>query len=88
MTLRLRDGLALADTDYGIVLLDENTGQYWELNPTGAKALRSMIEGATPAEAAQDIVQLYDVDLDTAEQDISDLVGELHAAGLAKSGSR
>ncbi|WP_439660225.1 lasso peptide biosynthesis PqqD family chaperone [Lentzea sp. HUAS TT2] len=88
MTLRLRDGLALADTDYGVVLLDENTGQYWELNPTGAKALRSMVEGATPAEAAQDITRLYDIDLDTATQDISDLVGELHAAGLAQGGSR
>ena len=40
MTLKLRDGVSAADTDYGIALLDEDSGQYWNLNPTGALALR------------------------------------------------
>ena len=38
MTLKLRDGVSAADTDYGIALLDEDSGQYWNLNPTGALA--------------------------------------------------
>ena len=41
MTLKLRDGVSAADTDYGIALLDEDSGQYWILNPTAALALRS-----------------------------------------------
>ena len=47
MTLKLRDGVSAADTDYGITLLDEDSGQYWNLNPTGALVLRTLLEGGT-----------------------------------------
>jgi hypothetical protein len=33
MTLKLRDGVSTADTDYGIALLDEDSGDYWNLTP-------------------------------------------------------
>ena len=36
MTLKLRDGVSTANTDYGVMLLDEYSGQYWNLNPTAA----------------------------------------------------
>jgi hypothetical protein len=36
MTLQLRSGVSLVDTDYGIAVLDEDSGQYFNLNPTGA----------------------------------------------------
>jgi hypothetical protein len=71
MTLKLRDGVSTADTDYGLVLLDEDSGEYWNLNPTAALAL-------------QELTEQYAVDADTASQDIEDLVGELHSAGLVK----
>ena len=84
MTLKLRDGVSAADTDYGMALLDEDSGQYWNLNPTAALALRMLLDGGTTAQAVQELTQQYAVDADTASQDIDNLVGELHSAGLVK----
>jgi hypothetical protein len=81
MTLKLRDGVSVTDTDYGMALLDEDSGQYWNLNPTGA---RMLLGGGTTAQAVQELTEQYAVDAETASQDIEDLVGELHAAGLVK----
>jgi hypothetical protein len=82
MTLKLRDGVSAAATDYGIALLDEDSGQYWNLNPTGALVLRTLLEGGTPAQAVQALTEEYAVDLDTASRDVDDLVGGLRSAGL------
>jgi hypothetical protein len=84
MTLKLRDGVSTADTDYGMALLDEDSGQYWNLNPTAALALRTLLDGGTTAQAVQELTEQYAVDTDTASQDIEDLVGELRSAGLVK----
>jgi Coenzyme PQQ synthesis protein D (PqqD) len=82
MTLKLRDGVSAADTDYGMALLDEDSGQYWNLNPTAALALRTLLEGGTTAKAVQQLTEEYAVDTDTANRDVKDLVGELQSAGL------
>jgi hypothetical protein len=84
MTLKLRDGVSATDTDYGMALLDEDNGQYWNLNPTAALALRTLLDGGTMAQAVQELTEQYAVNGDTAGQDIEDLVGELHSAGLVK----
>ena len=84
MTLELRDGVSAADTEYGMALLDEDSGQYWNLNPTAALALRMLLGGGTTAQAVQELTEQYAVDVETASQDIEDLVGELHSAGLVK----
>ena len=82
MTLKLRDGVSTADTDYGIALLDGDSGEYWNLNPTGALVLRTLLEGGTSTDAAQALVDSYDVDADTAGRDVQDLLGGLRSAGL------
>ena len=82
MRLKLRNGVSIADTDYGMALLDENSGEYWNLNPTAALALRSLLNGGTTAQAVQELTDHYAVDADTANRDVEDLVGELHSAGL------
>ena len=84
MTLKLRDGVSTADTDYGMALLDEESGQYWNLNPTAALALRTLLDGGTVAQAVQELTEQYAVDAETASQDIENLLGELHSAGLVK----
>ena len=84
MTLKLRNGVSAADTDYGIMLLDESSGQYWNLNPTGALVLRTLLDGGTPGQAVQAVTEQYEVDPDTASQDVQDLVGELRMAGLVE----
>ena len=82
--MKLRDGVSIADTDYGVALLDEDSGQYLNLNPTGALALRTLLGGGTTAKVVQELTQQYEVDVDTASKDIEDLLGELHGAGLVK----
>jgi hypothetical protein len=82
MTLKLRDGVSAADTDYGVALLDEDSGQYWNLNPTAALALRTLLDGGTTAQAVQQLTEEYAVDADTANKDVEDLLGELRSVGL------
>jgi hypothetical protein len=82
MTLKLRDRVSTADTDYGMALLDEDSGQYWNLNPTAALALRTLLDGGTTAQAAQELTEQYAVDAQTANRDVEDLLGELRSAGL------
>jgi hypothetical protein len=84
VTLKLRDGVSAADTDYGIALLDEDSGQYWNLNPTGALTLRTLLEGGTPEQAVQALIEQYAIDADTASQDVQDLMSELQTAGLVE----
>jgi hypothetical protein len=88
MTLRLRDGVSSADTDYGIVLLDEDSGRYWNLNPTAALALRTLLEGGTPAEAVRRLIERYAVAASAADRDVRALVHELHSAGLVERQER
>ena len=82
MTLKLRDGVSAADTDYGIALLDEDSGEYWNLNPTGALVLQTLLQGGTSTDAALALVERYDIDVDSASRDVRDLLGGLHSAGL------
>jgi hypothetical protein len=84
MTLKLRRGVSTAETDYGTTLLDEDSGQYWNLNPTGVLVLRTLLEGGTPAQAVQELTAQYAVDAETASRDVEDLVGGLHSAGLVE----
>ena len=57
MTLKLRDHVSAAQTDYGIALLDEDSGQYWNLNPTGGLVLHTLLDGGTPHQAAQALTE-------------------------------
>jgi len=76
--------VSAADTDYGIALLDEDSGQYWNLNPTGALTLRTLLEGGTPEQAVQALTEQYAIDADTASRDVQDLMSELQSAGLVE----
>ena len=84
MTLKLRDGVSTANTDYGVMLLDEDSGQYWNLNPTAAVVLRTLLDGGSPQQAVQELASRYSVDAGAASRDVQDLVAELHSAGLVR----
>jgi Coenzyme PQQ synthesis protein D (PqqD) len=84
MTLKLRDGVSTAETEYGTTLLDEDSGAYWNLNPTGVVVLRTLLEGGTPAQAVQQLAAEYAVDKETATRDVEDLIGGLQSAGLVE----
>ncbi|AZQ34731.1 lasso peptide biosynthesis PqqD family chaperone [Streptomyces cyaneochromogenes] len=88
MTLKLRDGVFTAETEYGVAVLDEDRDQYWTLNPSAAIALRTLLDGGTEADAARTLTEEYAVDIDTAHRDVRELVGELCSAGLAEESTQ
>ena len=87
MTLKLRDGVSSADTEYGIMLLDEDSGRYWKLNPSAARVLRTLLDGGTPDQAARELTERYQVDAETAGRDVQELLDGLGSAGLLERGS-
>lgn len=80
--MRLRDDISVADTDYGQVLLDERTGRYWQLNPTGVVVVRALLDGADENAAVTALTATYKVEEAQARQDVSALVAGLRSAGL------
>jgi Coenzyme PQQ synthesis protein D (PqqD) len=82
MTVQLRADVSTADTDDGLVLLDERAGRYWQLNPTGALVLRLLLEGVTPHQIAQTLADRHAVSTERAAADVAALLEHLHNAGL------
>jgi hypothetical protein len=82
MTVQLRADVSTADTDDGLVLLDERTGRYWQLNLTGALVLRLLLDGAAPHEVAQTLADRHPVSIEQAAADVAALLERLHTAGL------
>lgn len=88
MTFKLRDGVFMVDTDYGMALLDEDSGEYWNLNPTGVLVLRTMLAGGTSEQVVRDLTAEYAVDADSASRDVRELLGGLESAGLVKQSAQ
>ncbi|GAA4887809.1 lasso peptide biosynthesis PqqD family chaperone [Saccharopolyspora cebuensis] len=82
--MTLAENLVLTETDYGIVLLDVVRGTYWDLNPSGALILRTLLDGGAEPVAARALAGEYEVDLDTAAADVTALVAELRATGILR----
>jgi hypothetical protein len=84
MNLKLRDDVTATSTDYGLVLLDETGGEYWNLNPTGTLVVRTIIEGGTPQQAARMLADEYSVEDATAAADVEELLSQLRSSGLVE----
>lgn len=83
--MRLRDDVIATSTEYGLVLLDERAGEYWNLNPSGALVIGALLEGADGDGAAQLLAERHDVDLASARADVDDVLAQLRAAGLVEA---
>lgn len=83
MPLRFGADVSTAETDYGTVLLDEQVGAYWELNPTATLVVRTLIDGGEESDAAAALVREFDIDEAQALRDVEALVGQLRSSGLA-----
>jgi coenzyme PQQ synthesis protein D (PqqD) len=80
--LRLRKGISVTETEDGTVLLDQRSGKYWQLNPSGALILSTLLAGGTAEQAAGAVAARYPVDTDRALADVRALVDSLRAARL------
>ncbi|MWA16045.1 lasso peptide biosynthesis PqqD family chaperone [Streptomyces sp. BA2] len=83
MALRFGPDVSTAETDYGTVLLDQRSGDYWELNPTGSLVVKTLLDGGEEATAVDALVTEFAIDRARAEQDVTALVRELRESGLA-----
>ncbi|MEV7559274.1 lasso peptide biosynthesis PqqD family chaperone [Streptomyces sp. NPDC089795] len=82
--MRLREDVSVVDTDYGKVLLDGGTGEYWELNPTGGSVLAGLLDGIPAEDIADALCTEFDVDEDRARADVSALLSALRDARLVR----
>jgi hypothetical protein len=82
VSITLADGVSLAETDGGAVLLDERSGRYWQLNASGARVLQRLLAGDTPAEAGAAAANGARVPAERAEGDVRTLLEKLRHAGL------
>ena len=80
--MRLRDHVALTELEYGMALLDEDSGEYWNLNPTGSLVLQTLLAGGTVQTAVEELVEQYDVERAALSADVEGIVDELCSAGL------
>ncbi|MEX2980345.1 lasso peptide biosynthesis PqqD family chaperone [Streptomyces sp. C36] len=84
--LTLKPGVLLTETEYGLALLDQESAEYWTLNPTAAVVLRTLLDGDGPERAVEILTTRYeDVDAELAAEDVGRIVGELRDAGLITS---
>jgi hypothetical protein len=84
MTLKLRPGVFEAETEYGIVLLDGDSGKYYDLNGSGTLVLRALLSGGTPEQAARALTQEYAVSMDEATRDVEDLLEHLRTTRMVE----
>ena len=73
--------------DGAAVLLDERAGRYWQLNPSGAVVLRTLLESGTAREAARVLTQRYPVSPEQAVHDVAELAAQLLSANLVERSS-
>lgn len=82
MPVSLRDEVAMATSELGMVLLDERTGKYWQLNRSGALILDQLLEGRSLHEVVGTVSATYRVDRTAASADAKALLDLLVSSGL------
>ena len=64
------------------MLLDEQNGEYFQLNPTGAIVTDGLLSQRTVDEIASEVAREYDVTCERAHADIQLLIGQFRETGL------
>jgi hypothetical protein len=84
----LRPHVTATPTGDGMMLLDQRSGWYWQINATAALVLRTLLDGATAEEAATALTAAYPAAAGRAADDVAALVRQLHEARLTDRESR
>ena len=83
--MRLHRDVSVTDTDDGSVLLQQRTGRYFQLNVTGSRVLRRLLDGETPENIAADLASTYGIDRKRADQDVGAVIQQLKTAELTEA---
>lgn len=84
MTVLLRPTVSAIESDGVLVILDQRSGRYWQLNRTGTLAMRELLAGATAQEAARKLAAESNIPCEQATADIAALLRQLSAAKLTR----
>jgi hypothetical protein len=84
MTVRLLDHVLVTETEDGAVLLNERSGQYFQLNPSGWLILRTLLDDADQESAVAALIARYPVEPDRAKADVEELLTVLRRARLVR----
>ena len=68
-----------------MVLLDERTGHYWQLNSTGASVLTRLLDGQQPEQIAVQLAERYELSVDVIQSDVIAVVDQLRDARLVET---
>jgi len=82
MTVRMKTDIHFRPIEHSAVILNERTGQYWQLNETAAYILQAVLTDTTKAEIADQIITARPVNRERALADIHSLLDELTRADL------
>jgi hypothetical protein len=86
MMLRLTAHTVSTDTDDATVLLNQRTGHYWQLNQTGAYALRRLLDGHTVDQVVDEFTARFGITPAQARQDLTAMFDQLRSSGLVEAG--
>ncbi|HEY3001089.1 MAG TPA: lasso peptide biosynthesis PqqD family chaperone [Kribbellaceae bacterium] len=74
--------IAQVETEYGLVLLDQAKGKYFNLNPSGLIVLREMLRSGDENDAVAALTAEFAVDENIATEDVRGVVEALVGAGI------
>ena len=80
--VRVAPDVRVREFDGALVILDLGGGQYFGVNELGAQLWERLVAGKSPAEAAAELVGVYDVELPQLLADFVTLTDEFVARGL------
>ncbi len=80
--LSLRQDISIVAVEDGMVLLDERSGRYYQVNGSGAVVLGVLLEGGGEDEAADALTERYDVCRERALADAAEIIRRLRTTGL------
>lgn len=82
-TLRLREqGLNWREIDGEVVVLDTERSHYLNLNETGAVLWLMLVEGASKPQLVEKLIDTFDVDQLTAQNDVEAFVTSCRENGV------
>lgn len=85
MSLRLAAHVTATETEHGVVLLDQGTGRYWQMNDTAALVLRCLLDGGTVEQAVAALRDRFPDASNRAPADVTALLDALRAAKVTAS---
>jgi hypothetical protein len=82
MTITLAPDVTATDVEDGLVLLNQRNGRYWQLNPSGARTLRLLLDGHSAEQAAALLTERSPGAAPRALTDVRNLLQALRKATL------